>query len=147
MSSAAPPFALTQWCAFLNRMLEAERAGARALLEFLGEYPRDGEAWKLLRKVQGDEAHNCVVLGELLKRAGEPYSHATGQFLDKALALLGRRAPVEFPWDGLGWPSGGIEAHLPRAADGAGARSPAPARKMPSGGPSGDIAPLKTKEL
>jgi len=55
MSGAAPAFARAEWCAFLNRMLEAERAGARALLEFLGEYPRDGEAWKVLRKVQGDK--------------------------------------------------------------------------------------------
>ena len=89
-------FTHAEWCAFVNRMLEAERAGARALLEFLGEYPRDGEAWKLLRKIQGDEAHNCVLLGELLKRAGEPYSHATGEFLDNALAVRGRHARLEF---------------------------------------------------
>ena len=88
-------FTRAEWCAFVNRMLEAERAGARALLEFLGEYPRDGEGWKVLRRVQGDEAHNCVLLGEVLKGEGEPYSHATGEFLDKALAVRGRRARLE----------------------------------------------------
>ncbi len=117
MSDAAPAFARAEWCAFLNRMLEAERAGARALLEFLGEYDRDGEPWKMLRKVQGDEAHNCVVLGELLKRAGEPYSHATGEFLDKALAVRGRRARLEFLCRGLGWSIREIEAALPHVTD------------------------------
>ena len=112
-----PVLARAEWCAFLNRMLEAERAGARALLEFLGEYARDGEGWKVLRRVQSDEAHNCVVLGELLKRAGEPYSHATGEFLDKALAVRGRRARLEFLCRGLGWSIREIEAALPRAPD------------------------------
>ena len=110
-------FTRAEWCAFVNRMLEAERAGARALLEFLGEYPRDAEGWKVLRRVQGDEAHNCVLLGEVLKRAGEPYSHATGEFLDKALAMRGRRARLEFLCRGLGWSIREIEAALPRVPD------------------------------
>jgi uncharacterized protein DUF6306 len=116
-------FTRAEWCAFANRMLEAERAGARALLEFLGEYPRDGEGWKVLRRVQSDEAHNCVLLGEVLKRAGEPYSHATGEFLDKALAVRGRRARLEFLCRGLGWSIREIEAALPRVPDAAGARA------------------------
>jgi hypothetical protein len=123
MSETVPAFGRAEWCAFLNRMLEAERAGARALLEFLGEYPRDGKAWKALRKVQGDEAHNCVLLGDLLKRAGEPYSHATGEFLDKALALQGRRARLEFLCRGLGWSVREIEAALPRVPDEAGLKA------------------------
>lgn len=117
MAEDAKPFTRDEWCAFLNRMLEAERAGARALLEFLGEYERKGEAWKLLRQVQGDEAHNCVLLGELLKRAGEPYSHATGEFLDKALAVPGRRKRLEFLCRGLGWSIREIANALPRVSD------------------------------
>jgi hypothetical protein len=147
MSEAAPAFERTEWCAFLNRMLEAERAGARALLEFLGEYPRDGAAWKALRKVQGDEAHNCVVLGELLKRAGEPYSHATGEFLDKALALQGRRARLEFLCRGLGWSVREIEAALPRVADKAGAEALARIRDTHRGSLANCNALLKAKDL
>lgn len=116
-------FTRAEWCAFVNRMLEAERAGARALLEFLGEYPRDAEGWKVLRRVQGDEAHNCVLLGEVLKRAGEPYSHATGEFLDKALAVRGRRARLEFLCRGLAWSIREIEAALPRVPDDAGVKA------------------------
>ena len=67
-------------------MLEAERAGAKALVVFMDDHPRNGEAWKVLRQVQNEEAHNCALIGRLLEKAGEPYSHATGEFYDKAVA-------------------------------------------------------------
>src|SRR5207249_1708350 len=35
---------------FLNRMLEAERAGAKALVVFLDDWPRHGAEWQMLRK-------------------------------------------------------------------------------------------------
>jgi len=72
-------------------MLEAERAGAKALVVFMDAYSRNSEEWKVLRRIQADEAHNCVLIGELLKRAGEDYSHATGEFYDKAVAVKGNR--------------------------------------------------------
>lgn len=117
MAADPKPFTRDEWCSFLNRMLEAERAGARALLEFLGEHDRKSEAWKVLRKVQGNEAHNCVLLGEQLKRAGEPYSHATGEFLEKALAMQGRATRLAFLCRGLGWSIRVIEIALPRVPD------------------------------
>ena len=80
---------------FLNRMLEAERAGANALRSILEEHPRGGEAWTALRRVHADEAHNCVLLGKQIQRLGADYSHATGDFLGKLLAIEGRRARVE----------------------------------------------------
>src|SRR4051812_36314892 len=46
---------------FLNRMLEAERAGAKALIVFLDEWPRHGTEWAMLRKIHEDEAHNCAL--------------------------------------------------------------------------------------
>ncbi|HXZ53363.1 MAG TPA: DUF6306 domain-containing protein [Burkholderiales bacterium] len=140
-------FTRAEWCAFVNRMLEAERAGARALLEFLGEYPRDGEGWKALRRVQGDEAHNCVLLGEVLKRADEPYSHATGGFLDKALAVRGRRARLEFLCRGLGWSIREIEAALPRVPDASGAQALTRIRDTHRGSLASCNALLKAKDL
>jgi len=103
--------------AFLNRMLESERAGARALTVFLDEHPRRGETWNLLRRVQADEAHNCVLLGELLKKSGTDYSHATGEFFDQAIAVKGRRARIEFLVRGLGWAVREFEQALPRIGD------------------------------
>lgn len=89
--------------AFLNRMLEAERAGAKALLIYMDSFSRNSKEWKVLRRVQADEAHNCVLIGEQLKRAGADYSHATGEFYAKAIAVSGRRARIDFLVRGLRW--------------------------------------------
>jgi len=98
---------------FLNRMLEAERAGAKALVIFMDEHPRNGEVWKTLRLIQNDEAHNCALIGKLIEKTGAPYSHATGEFYDKAVAVKGRRERIEFLVRGLKWAVRKFEAALP----------------------------------
>jgi nitronate monooxygenase len=95
-------------------MLEAERAGAKALVAFMDDWPRHGEEWNALRKVQADEAHNCSMIGEMLKRTGTPYSHATGKFYDKALAVQGPRERIAFLVKGLQWAVREFEKALPR---------------------------------
>lgn len=99
---------------FLNRMLEAERAGARALVVFMDEWPRNGPEWKVLRKVHEDEAHNCALIGELLKKAGAAYSHATGEFYAKAIAVQGKKERVQFLVRGLKWAVKRFEENLSR---------------------------------
>jgi nitronate monooxygenase len=94
-------------------MLEAERAGAKALVVFMDEHPRHGEAWAVLRQVQNDEAHNCALIGRLLEKEGAPYSHATGEFYDKAIAVKGRRERIEFLIRGLKWAVRKFEEALP----------------------------------
>ena len=94
-------------------MLEAERAGARALVVFMDEHPRNGEAWKVLRQIQADEAHNCALIGRLLEKQGAAYSHATGEFYDKAVAVQGRRERIEFLIRGLKWAVKKFEESLP----------------------------------
>jgi len=95
-------------------MLEAERAGAKALVVYMDDFPRNGEAWKMLRQIQADEAHNCALIGKLLEKAGTPYSHATGKFYDKAVAVKGPKARVEYLIRGLKWAVKKFEAELPR---------------------------------
>ena len=95
-------------------MLEAERAGAKALVAFMDDWPRHGPEWALLRKVQADEAHNCSMIGEMLKRTGTPYSHATGEFYDKAIAVHGPRERIAFLARGLAWAVKEFETALPR---------------------------------
>ena len=95
-------------------MLETERAGAKALVVFMGEHERQGEAWKMLRKVQADEAHNCALIGKLLDHAGVAHSHATGEFYDKAVAMRGRRERIEFLARGLRWAVKRFDEALPR---------------------------------
>ena len=102
---------------FLNRMLEAERAGARALVVFLDDFPRHGTAWKTLRRVHRSEAHNCALLGEQLKKRGRDYSHATGEFYAKAVAVEGRRQRIEFLLRGLGWAVREFNLAMPRIHD------------------------------
>jgi nitronate monooxygenase len=95
-------------------MLEAERAGAKALVVYMDSFPRNSESWKVLRAIQADEAHNCALIGKLLEKAGVPYSHATGKFHDKAVAVKGARAQIEFLVRGLKWAVKQFEAALPK---------------------------------
>ena len=98
---------------FFNEMLEAERAGAKALVVFMDDWPRNGPEWKLLRQVQADEAHNCALIGKLIEKSGTPYSHATGKFYEKAVAVKGPRARLEFLIRGLQWAVKRFEQALP----------------------------------
>ena len=93
-------------------MLEAERAGAKALVVFMDEWPRNGEEWRTLRKVHEDEAHNCALIGKLLEQSKTPYSHATGEFYDKAVAVKGKRERIAFLVKGLQWAVRQFEASL-----------------------------------
>lgn len=95
-------------------MLEAERAGAKVLVAFMDDWPRHGREWEALRKVQADEAHNCSMVGEMLKRSGTAYSHATGEFYDKALAVREPRERIAFLIKGLHWALREFEQALPR---------------------------------
>ena len=97
-------------------MLEAERAGAKALVVFMDEHARNGESWKVLRNVQADEAHNCALIGRLLEKEGAAYSHATGEFYDKAVAVQGARARIEYLVRGLKWAVKRFEEAVPTLA-------------------------------
>jgi nitronate monooxygenase len=99
---------------FLNAMLEAERAGAKALVVYMDSFPRNSEDWKVLRTIQADEAHNCALIGKLIEKAGAPYSHATGKFHDKAVAVKSARAQIEFLVRGLKWAVKQFETALPK---------------------------------
>jgi nitronate monooxygenase len=98
-------------------MLEAERAGAKALVVFLDDWPRHGAEWAMLRRIHEDEAHNCALIGEQLKRRGRDYSHATGEFYGKAVAVNGARERIAFLIKGLRWAMREFDAAAPRIAD------------------------------
>jgi 3-dehydroquinate dehydratase-2 len=97
----------------LNEFLAAERAGAKALTEFMKEYKRHGEAWKVLRGVQADEAHNCALLGRIIENVGAKPGHATGKFYAKAIAVKGRKARIEYLVRGLRWMVRRIDEAMP----------------------------------
>jgi nitronate monooxygenase len=95
-------------------MLEAERAGAKALVVFMDDWPRNGPEWKVLRRVHEGEAHNCALMGELLKNAGVDYSHATGEFYAKAVAIKGPKERIAFLVKGLRWAVKRFDEAMPR---------------------------------
>jgi nitronate monooxygenase len=95
-------------------MLAAERAGAKALVVYMGSFERNSAPWNMLRAIQADEAHNCALIGKLLEKSGTPYSHATGGFYDKAVAVTGKRERLEFLVRGLKWAVKQFEQALPR---------------------------------
>jgi hypothetical protein len=98
-------------------MLEAERAGAKALVVFMDDWPRHGSEWSALRSVHDDEAHNCALIGEQLKRRGQDYSHATGEFYAKAIAMKDPKERIVFLVRGLKWAVRKFEHALPRIPD------------------------------
>jgi len=100
-------------------MLEAERAGAKALVVFMDDWPRHGAEWKTLREVHEDEAHNCALIGEQLKRRGRDYSHATGEFYAKAIAIKDPKERIAFLVKGLKWAVRKFEEALPKIPDAA----------------------------
>ena len=97
----------------LNVLLEAERAGARVLASFLSDYERDTPAWKQLAAVQRDEAKNCVILIDLIRRVSGTPSAATGDFLAKALAVGGKASRLQFLNRGQKWVARKIRETLP----------------------------------
>ncbi len=111
----APTFDLP---AFLDTLLEAERAGAKVLHEFMGEYPEGSPAWQTLRKVQRDEAENCATLMRLAREIGHEPSKATGDFVGKALAIEGNAERLDFLDRGQAWVARKIREALPRIAEG-----------------------------
>lgn len=95
-------------------MLEAERAGAKALVVFMDGHARSGEVWKTMRQVQADEARNCALIGKLLDRSGTAHSHSTGPFFEKAISIKGKRQRIEFLVKGLRWAVRKFETELPK---------------------------------
>lgn len=98
-----PEPARDELVARLNVLLEAERAGARVVLAYMTEFEPDSAVHAALRAVQHDEAANCGVLLDLVRRLGGEPSAATGDFAERALALREPRERLAFLNRGQGW--------------------------------------------
>jgi hypothetical protein len=117
LAQAAPnpaPMAQEEFGAFLNQLLEAERAGAKLLSAYLDELSAESDAWGQLRIVQRDEARNCAVLIHFLLEAGVAPSMEIGDFYRRGLEIRGLRARLEFLNRGQAWVARRIAAVLPR---------------------------------
>jgi nitronate monooxygenase len=115
----APSMAAEEYGAFLNQLLEAERAGAKLLSAYLDELPPDSFKWKSIRAVQLDEARNCAVLIHLLLEAEVTPTSAVGDFYDRGLPIQGLRNRLQFLNRGQAWVAKRIAAALPRVPEAA----------------------------
>jgi nitronate monooxygenase len=113
----APSMPSEEYGALLNRLLEAERAGAKLLSAYLDELPQDSFKWKSIRAVQLDEARNCAVLIHLLLEAEVTPTLAVGDFYGRGLAIHGWRERLQFLNRGQAWVAKRIAAALPRVPE------------------------------
>ena len=102
-----------EFAQLLNLLLEAERAGAKLLAAYLDELAPDSPLFSRLQTVQRDEARNCAVLIHYLLEADAEPSSATGDFLQKGLAIHGWGERLQFLNRGQLWVAKRIAAVLP----------------------------------
>ena len=99
--------------AFLNELLEAERAGARVTLQS-ARATSAGPVANLLWAIQRDEARWCAMLIRHLKALGETPSTKVGAFYDKAMAIPDLAERTIFLNRGQGWVVRKLREILPR---------------------------------
>ena len=114
-----PTMDAAEYGVLLNRLLEAERAGAKLLAAYCNELPADSPKWYAMRAVQLDEARNCAVLIHLLLEAEVAPTPAVGDFYGRGLAIQGWRERLQFLNRGQAWVAKRIAAALPRVPQGA----------------------------
>lgn len=110
------PYSHEELLAFLNEMLEAERAGAKALLHISKE-ARDAKASALAMAVHHDEARWCAMLIAAIRLHGGAPSDATGAFYEKVLAIADAKARLAFVNRGQGWVVKKLKEAIPRIED------------------------------
>ena len=102
--------------AFLNELLEAERAGTGVALK--SAQAADGTPYgDLLRDIHKDEARWCAMLLKQLKALGEPASPRIGAFQEKAMAIPGLAERIAFLNRGQGWVVRKLGEMLPKVRD------------------------------
>lgn len=111
------PMAIEEYGAFLNQLLEAERAGAKLRAAYLDELPPDSMQWKSIHAIQLDEARNCAVLIHLLLEAEVRPTPTVGSFYGRGLAIRGWRDRVAFLNRGQAWVAERLAAAMPRVPD------------------------------
>lgn len=106
----------SELAAFLNELLEAERAGTGVALK--SAPAAEGTPFSgLLRDVHKDEARWCAMLLKQLKVLGEPASTRVGSFEEKALAIESLTDRIAFLNRGQAWVVRKLREMLPRIRD------------------------------
>jgi nitronate monooxygenase len=104
--------------AFLNTLLEGERAGAQGLVD-MAKTTRDANLEQLLLDVARDEGRYCVMLRSHVHRLGGTATNATGVFYEKLMAREGLAAQLKLLDRGQSAVVKMIDEALPRIDDAA----------------------------
>ena len=102
--------------AFLNELLEAERAGTGVALKS-ADAATGTPFVELLRDVHRDEARWCAMLLRQLKVLGVPASTRIGAFQEKAMAIEGLPERIAFLNRGQGWVVRKLREMMPKVRD------------------------------
>ena len=102
--------------AFLNELLEAERAGTGVALRS-AQAAAGTKFADLLHDVHRDEARWCAMLLKQLKALGAPASTKIGAFQEKALAIDPLPERMAFLNRGQGWVVKKLREMLPKVRD------------------------------
>jgi uncharacterized protein DUF6306 len=102
--------------AFLNELLEAERAGTGVALKS-AQAAQGTPFVPLLQDVHRDEARWCAMLLKQLKVLGVPASTKIGAFEGKALAIADLGERIAFLNRGQGWVVRKLKEMLPKVRD------------------------------
>lgn len=102
---------------FLNSLLEAERAGAKAATAFRHEYA-GGPAEALIETVRHDEAWCCGMLSRWVTHLGGAPTPQTGSFLEKIMGKQGLEARLAFLNRGQDWVVRELEGMIPALGEG-----------------------------
>ena len=102
--------------AFLNELLEAERAGTGVALKS-AEAADGGPFVDLLRDIHRDEARWCAMLLRQLKTLCAPASPRVGAFQEKAMAIDGLPERIAFLNRGQGWVVRKLREMMPKVRD------------------------------
>ena len=100
----------------LNELLEAERAGARAVSE-MSQQPNHAEMQPVLRDVARDEARFCAMLTRHITDLGGAPSPATGPFYKKLIALQDVSQRIDLLNRGQGWVVRKLQDTIPKIRD------------------------------
>ena len=115
---APEPMATSEVLAFLNNLLEGERAGAQGLAA-MAKQVADGALNALLLDVARDEGRYCVMLRSHIDRLGGDASRETGVFYEKLMAREGLAAKLKLLDRGQSAVVRAIDDALPRIGDAA----------------------------
>lgn len=102
--------------AFLNELLEAERAGARVTARTSSD-ARDPAIKTLMREIYRDEAHWCAMLLRWIANLEGTASPNVGAFYEKCMAISDLRARMAFLNRGQGWVARKLREMLPKTRD------------------------------